>query len=60
LDANLTYDDVQWAAVGYCYGDSTSGQRTLYQLGLTQIPVVNVNNNVRLKMHHYTTLAAEH
>ncbi|KAJ3395208.1 hypothetical protein HDU92_006105 [Lobulomyces angularis] len=45
LDANITFDDVQFAAVGYVYGDSTSGQRALYQLGLTQIPIINVNNN---------------
>ncbi|KAJ3149890.1 sterol carrier protein 2 [Irineochytrium annulatum] len=45
LDADLTYDDVEFASVGYCFGDSTSGQRALYQLGLTQIPIVNVNNN---------------
>ncbi|KAI8920430.1 thiolase-like protein [Entophlyctis helioformis] len=45
LDANLTYDDVKYAAAGYCFGDSTSGQRALYQLGLTQIPIINVNNN---------------
>ncbi|KAI8806578.1 thiolase-like protein [Cladochytrium replicatum] len=45
LDAGLTYDAVQFAAVGYCYGESTSGQRAIYQLGLTQIPIVNVNNN---------------
>ncbi|KAI8803081.1 thiolase-like protein [Cladochytrium replicatum] len=45
LDANLTFDDIQFAAVGYVYGESTSGQRALYQLGLTQIPIINVNNN---------------
>ncbi|KAG6814401.1 hypothetical protein H0H92_007404 [Tricholoma furcatifolium] len=45
LDAGITYDEVQNAFVGYCYGDSTSGQRALYNLGLTGIPVVNVNNN---------------
>lgn len=39
IDAGLTYDHVETAAVGYCYGDSTCGQRVLYQLGLTQIPV---------------------
>lgn len=44
-DSGLTYDDVQFAAVGYVYGDSAYGQRTLYQLGMTQIPVINVNNN---------------
>ncbi|KIM41726.1 hypothetical protein M413DRAFT_444971 [Hebeloma cylindrosporum] len=45
LDAGITYDDIQTAVVGYCYGDSTSGQRALYNLGLTHIPIVNVNNN---------------
>ncbi len=44
IDANLTYDSIQFAAAGYCFGDSTCGQRALYQLGLTQIPIVNVNN----------------
>ncbi len=44
-DAGITYDLVEQAFVGYCYGDSTSGQRALYELGLTGIPVVNVNNN---------------
>ncbi|KAI0358963.1 thiolase-like protein [Trametes cingulata] len=45
LDAGLTYDDIEAAFVGYCYGDSTSGQRALYQLGMTGIPITNVNNN---------------
>ena len=44
-DAKLSYDQIEFAACGYCYGDSTSGQRVLYQLGMTQIPVINVNNN---------------
>jgi sterol carrier protein 2 len=44
-DAGVAYDAVEQAFVGYCYGESTSGQRALYQLGLTGIPVVNVNNN---------------
>jgi acetyl-CoA acyltransferase len=44
-DAGISYDAVEQAFVGYCYGDSTSGQRAVYQLGLTGIPVVNVNNN---------------
>jgi acetyl-CoA acyltransferase len=44
-DAGIPYDDVEQAFAGYCYGDSTYGQRALYQLGLTGIPVVNVNNN---------------
>ncbi|KAF8154096.1 thiolase-like protein [Crassisporium funariophilum] len=45
LDAGITYDAIETAVVGYCYGDSTSGQRALYNLGLTHIPIVNVNNN---------------
>ena len=44
-DAGITYDDVEQAIVGYCYGESTSGQRAVYGLGLTGLPVVNVNNN---------------
>ncbi len=44
-DAGIPYTDVEQAYAGYCYGDSTYGQRALYQLGLTGIPVVNVNNN---------------
>jgi len=44
-DAGIDYGDVEQAFAGYCYGDSTYGQRALYALGLTGIPVVNVNNN---------------
>jgi acetyl-CoA acyltransferase len=44
-DAGIPYDEVEQAYVGYCYGESTSGQRAVYQLGLTGIPVLNVNNN---------------
>ncbi|KAG0166318.1 sterol carrier protein 2 [Apophysomyces sp. BC1034] len=44
-DAKITYDEVQFATCGYVYGDSTAGQRVLYQLGMTQIPIINVNNN---------------
>jgi sterol carrier protein 2 len=33
LDANITYDLVEYAAVGYVFGESASGQRALYQLG---------------------------
>ncbi|TCD62938.1 hypothetical protein EIP91_006201 [Steccherinum ochraceum] len=45
LDAGVTYDAIETAFVGYCYGDSTSGQRALYNLGMTGIPITNVNNN---------------
>ncbi|MBC2589701.1 MULTISPECIES: lipid-transfer protein [Rhodococcus] len=44
-DAGLEYTDVQQAFVGYVYGDSTSGQNALYEIGMTGIPIVNVNNN---------------
>jgi len=44
-DAGITYDKIEQAFVGYVYGDSTSGQRAVYELGLTGIPIVNVNNN---------------
>jgi sterol carrier protein 2 len=44
-DAGVSYDAIQQAYAGYCYGDSTYGQRAVYGLGLTGIPVVNVNNN---------------
>jgi acetyl-CoA acetyltransferase len=44
-DAGIAYDAVQQAYAGYCYGDSTYGQRAIYELGLTGIPIVNVNNN---------------
>lgn len=44
-DAGLGYDKVQQAYVGYVYGDSTAGQRALYGVGMSGIPIVNVNNN---------------
>jgi sterol carrier protein 2 len=44
-DAGIPYEKVEQAYAGYCYGDSTYGQRSVYGLGLTGIPVVNVNNN---------------
>src|SRR6266508_1298027 len=44
-DAGVAFDAIEQAYVGYCYGESTSGQRAVYQLGLTGIPVINVNNN---------------
>ena len=44
-DAGIQYADVQSAVVGYCYGDSTCGQTALYEIGLSGIPVINVNNN---------------
>jgi acetyl-CoA acetyltransferase len=44
-DAGIGYGEVQQAYAGYVYGDSTSGQKALYRVGMTGIPVINVNNN---------------
>jgi acetyl-CoA acetyltransferase len=44
-DAGVDYRLVQQAYAGYVYGDSTSGQAAVYGVGLTGIPVFNVNNN---------------
>ena len=44
-DAGISYAQVEEAYVGYCYGESTAGERALYELGMTGIPIVNVNNN---------------
>lgn len=44
-DAGLEYSDVQQAYAGYVYGDSTCGQKAIYKVGMSGIPVINVNNN---------------
>ena len=44
-DAGIDYGDIQQAYVGYVFADSTAGQAALYRVGLTGIPIVNVNNN---------------
>lgn len=44
-DAGIDYQQVQQAYAGYVFGDSTCGQATVYGVGLTGIPVINVNNN---------------
>uniref|UniRef100_A0A667YYI3 Sterol carrier protein 2 n=1 Tax=Myripristis murdjan TaxID=586833 RepID=A0A667YYI3_9TELE len=45
-DARVPYSAIEQACVGYVYGDSTCGQRAIYHsLGLTGIPIINVNNN---------------
>lgn len=44
-DAGISFDKIEQGCVGYCYGDSTTGQRAFYELGLAGIPVYNVNNN---------------
>ena len=44
-DAGVGFEQVQQAFAGYVFGDSTCGQRAVYDVGLTGIPVFNVNNN---------------
>jgi sterol carrier protein 2 len=44
-DAKTPYGEIEQAFCGYVYGDSTCGQRAVYDVGLTGIPVFNVNNN---------------
>lgn len=44
-DAGVDYAQVQQAYVGYVYGDSTAGQAAIYGVGLSGIPVFNLNNN---------------
>lgn len=43
--AGVEYSDVQQVYAGYVYGDSCSGQRVVYNLGMTGVPVFNQNNN---------------
>ena len=45
VDAGISYADVEQVPVGYCFQPSTAGQRAAYELGLTGVPVYNVNNN---------------
>ena len=44
-DAGIDFSEVEQGFVGYVAGDSTSGNRALYELGMTGIPIANVNNN---------------
>lgn len=45
MDAGIDYSLVEQAYAGFVYGDSCSGQRAIYEVGMTGIPVINVNNN---------------
>ena len=44
-DARLDYELVDQAVAGYVYADSCAGERALYRVGITGIPITNVNNN---------------
>lgn len=45
VDAGLDFAALQQVYAGYVYGDSTCGQKSIYRVGMTGIPVVNVTNN---------------
>ncbi len=44
-DAGVDFKELEQAYAGYVFGDSTCGQRAVYAVGQTGIPVINVNNN---------------
>ncbi|ACD19466.1 lipid-transfer protein [Paraburkholderia phytofirmans] len=44
-DAGVAYQAIQQAYACFVYGDSTAGQRALYHVGMTGLPIINVNNN---------------
>jgi acetyl-CoA acetyltransferase len=43
-DSGIAYDSVQQAYASYVFGETCAGQRVLYDVGLTEIPIFNVNN----------------
>ena len=44
-DAGVTIETIDQTFAGYVYGDSTAGQRVVYEVGMTGGPLLNVNNN---------------
>lgn len=44
-DAGLDYSAIQQVYAGYVYGDSSCGQSVVYNVGMTGVPIFNVNNN---------------
>ncbi len=44
-DAGVSFADIEEAFAGYVFGDSCGGERAVYELGMTGIPIYNVNNN---------------
>ncbi len=41
-DAGIDYSEIEQAYAGYVYGDSCSGERVLYDVGVTGIPIMMV------------------
>lgn len=44
-DAGVSYKEIEHAYTGWVYADSCAGQMVLYSVGMTGIPVFNLNNN---------------
>jgi acetyl-CoA acetyltransferase len=44
VDARVSFEQIEQVAAGYCFADTTAGQRAVYGLGMTGVPVINVNN----------------
>jgi sterol carrier protein 2 len=44
-DARVDYQSIDQVYAGFVYGDSCSGQAAVYHVGLSGVPVINVNNN---------------
>jgi acetyl-CoA acetyltransferase len=44
-DARVDYPMIDQVYAGFVYGDSCSGQAAVYHVGLSGVPVINVNNN---------------
>jgi len=44
-DSGVEYKDIEQAYTGWVYGDSCAGEKVVYELGVTGIPIFNLNNN---------------
>jgi sterol carrier protein 2 len=44
-DARVEYSLIEQVYASYVYADSTAGQAAVYGLGLSGIPIINLNNN---------------
>ena len=44
-NASVEYTEIEQVYAGYIFGESTCGQAVAYKMGMTGIPVFNVNNN---------------
>ncbi|MCP4682969.1 MAG: lipid-transfer protein [Desulfobacterales bacterium] len=44
-DSGVEYKEIEQAYTGWVYADSCAGEKVLYDIGMTGIPIFNVNNN---------------